>query len=99
MNTHKTLVSTLALALLLVLETLAMSATIPAPSDVAKAPKDAIKTASGLKHKLIRKGTGTLRPGRYEHPNATQSPRNLDNVTSGLAVCQQELLASCFVTC
>ena len=63
MNAKKLLVSTLSLTLLLALETLAMSATIPAPSDVAKAPKDAIKTASGLKHKLIQKGTGALRPG------------------------------------
>ena len=63
MNMHKLLVSTLPLVLLLALETQPMAATIPAPSDVAKAPKDAIKTESGLKHKLIRKGTGTLRPG------------------------------------
>jgi FKBP-type peptidyl-prolyl cis-trans isomerase len=63
MNTHKLLVPTLSLALLLVLETHPMAATIPAPSDVAKAPKDALKTATGLKHKVIRKGTGALRPG------------------------------------
>jgi FKBP-type peptidyl-prolyl cis-trans isomerase len=63
MNTRTLLVSTLSLIFLFSLETHAMAATIPAPSDVAKAPKDAMKTPSGLIHKLIRKGTGTLRPG------------------------------------
>jgi peptidylprolyl isomerase len=38
---------------------------IPAPTDVAAAPKDAKKTASGLAYKVIQKGTGT------EHPKAT----------------------------
>ena len=63
MNAQKTLVSALSLTLVLALEIPLMAATIPAPEDVAKAPKDAITTDSGLKHKLIRKGTGTLRPG------------------------------------
>ena len=63
MNAQKTLVSALSLTLVLALEIPLMAATIPAPEDVAKAPKDAITTESGLKHKLIRKGTGTLRPG------------------------------------
>lgn len=36
---------------------------IPAPADVAAAPADAEKTASGLASKLLKKGTGTVRPG------------------------------------
>ena len=35
---------------------------IPAPADVAEAPKDAEKTKSGLATKVIEKGTGTRRP-------------------------------------
>jgi len=57
---------TLALALTLALnplETSTMAATIPPPADVAKAPSDAITTKSGLKHKRLRKGKGSLRPG------------------------------------
>jgi peptidylprolyl isomerase len=36
-----------------------------APKDVAKPPKDAKKTASGLRYKVVKAGTGT------EHPTAT----------------------------
>jgi peptidylprolyl isomerase len=36
---------------------------LPAPSDVAAAPADADKSASGLASKLISKGTGTEHPG------------------------------------
>ena len=35
---------------------------IPAPADVAAAPKDAKKTASGLAYKVLQKGTGTKHP-------------------------------------
>ena len=35
---------------------------IPAPADVAAAPKDAKKTASGLAYKVLTKGTGTKHP-------------------------------------
>ncbi len=35
---------------------------IPAPADVAAAPVDAVKTASGLASKVIKKGTGTKKP-------------------------------------
>jgi len=38
---------------------------VPAPADVASAPKDAEKTASGLASKVLKKGTGT------EHPKST----------------------------
>ncbi len=38
-------------------------APLPAPSDVAAAPADAQKTASGLASKVIKKGTGTAKPG------------------------------------
>ena len=38
---------------------------IPAPSDVAAAPADAIVTPSGLATKVLTKGTGTV------HPTAT----------------------------
>ena len=63
MKTSKLLISFLSLTSLLALESTLMAATIPAPTDVAKAPKDAITTASGLQHKQIRKGSGALRPG------------------------------------
>jgi peptidylprolyl isomerase len=36
--------------------------TAPAPPDVAKAPADAVKTASGLASKVLQPGTGTARP-------------------------------------
>ena len=35
-----------------------------APADVAKAPKDAIRTASGLAYKVIHPGDGTVHPKR-----------------------------------
>jgi peptidylprolyl isomerase len=35
---------------------------IPAPPDVAAAPKDAKKTQSGLAYKVLKKGTGTEHP-------------------------------------
>jgi peptidylprolyl isomerase len=38
------------------------AAAIPAPKDVAKPPKDAKKTASGLTYKVLTKGTGTAHP-------------------------------------
>ncbi|HXG87267.1 MAG TPA: FKBP-type peptidyl-prolyl cis-trans isomerase [Vicinamibacterales bacterium] len=36
---------------------------IPAPADVAAAPADAAKTASGLASKVLQKGTGDKKPG------------------------------------
>jgi hypothetical protein len=36
---------------------------IPAPPDVASAPADAVKTASGLASKVLTPGQGTERPG------------------------------------
>jgi FKBP-type peptidyl-prolyl cis-trans isomerase len=36
---------------------------LPAPADVAAAPADAEKTASGLASKIVQKGTGTDHPG------------------------------------
>ncbi|PIE16035.1 MAG: peptidylprolyl isomerase [Proteobacteria bacterium] len=39
---------------------------LAAPADVAAAPADAIKTASGLAWKLLTKGTGTERPGKRD---------------------------------
>jgi FKBP-type peptidyl-prolyl cis-trans isomerase len=45
----------------------AAAAQIPAPDDVAAAPADAMKTSSGLAHKLVEAGTGTVHPG----PTAT----------------------------
>jgi peptidylprolyl isomerase len=35
---------------------------IPAPADVAKAPEDAVKTASGLASKVLQPGTGAATP-------------------------------------
>ena len=35
---------------------------VPAPADVAAAPADATKTASGLASKVIKAGTGTIHP-------------------------------------
>ncbi len=40
---------------------------IPAPADVAAAPDDAEKTASGLASKVLAKGTGTAHPGEKDH--------------------------------
>ena len=37
-----------------------------APEDVAAAPADAEKTASGLASKVLKKGTGTTKPGRTD---------------------------------
>lgn len=42
---------------------------VPAPPDVAAPPKDAEKTASGLYSKVLKKGTGSEKPG----PNDTVS--------------------------
>jgi peptidylprolyl isomerase len=39
---------------------------IPAPPDVAAAPADATKTASGLSSKTLQKGTGTVRPAESD---------------------------------
>ena len=36
---------------------------VPAPPDVASAPKDATKTSSGLATKVLTKGTGSAHPG------------------------------------
>ena len=38
----------------------------PAPPDVAEAPPEATKTASGLAWKLLRKGKGTASPGAHD---------------------------------
>jgi peptidylprolyl isomerase len=35
----------------------------PAPPDVAAPPPDAVKTASGMFHKVVQPGTGTTKPG------------------------------------
>jgi FKBP-type peptidyl-prolyl cis-trans isomerase len=40
-----------------------MANDIPAPADVAAAPADAAKTASGLASKVLKAGTGTAKPG------------------------------------
>ncbi len=45
----------------------ARPAGLPAPSDVAAPPADAIKTPSGLSSKVIKAGTGTI------HPTATST--------------------------
>jgi peptidylprolyl isomerase len=58
------------LAFMLISVTMTMGSpqnTIPAPSDVAKAPKDAKTTSSGLASKVIQPGTGK------EHPKATST--------------------------
>ncbi len=39
---------------------------IPAPADVAEAPADADKTASGLASKVIEPGTGKTHPSRTD---------------------------------
>jgi len=41
-------------------------AQIPAPADVAAAPADAQKTASGLASKVLQKGTGTEKPNAWD---------------------------------
>lgn len=49
--------------------TTAAQAPIPAPPDVAAAPKDAKRTKSGLAYKVLKPGTGT------EHPKETSEVR------------------------
>ncbi|MEN8164183.1 MAG: FKBP-type peptidyl-prolyl cis-trans isomerase [Acidobacteriota bacterium] len=39
---------------------------IPAPADVAAAPKDAVKTDSGLASKVLQAGTGTDHPDAWD---------------------------------
>lgn len=46
-----------------------MPVSLPPPSDVAAAPADAERTASGLASKVIKAGTGT------EHPTAASTVR------------------------
>ena len=41
-------------------------AQIPAPADVAAAPADAQKTASGLASKVLQKGAGTEKPNAWD---------------------------------
>ncbi len=43
----------------------------PAPSDVAEAPADATKTASGLAWKQLRKGKGSTPPGPHDKVSIT----------------------------
>ncbi len=43
-----------------------VAAAIPAPPDVAAAPADAAKTASGLASKVLAKGTGTAHPDAWD---------------------------------
>jgi len=43
-----------------------MQSTIPAPPDVAAAPANAAKTASGLASRVIKPGTGKTHPGRTD---------------------------------
>jgi FKBP-type peptidyl-prolyl cis-trans isomerase len=64
------MLKTAVLAFMLIPLTMTMGSpqnTIPAPSDVAAPPKDAVKTPSGLASKVIKPGTGK------EHPKATSS--------------------------
>ena len=49
-------------AMLTAIPVLLAQAQIPAPSDVAAAPKDAKKTTSGLAYKVIKAGTGKTHP-------------------------------------
>ncbi|MEY2562829.1 MAG: hypothetical protein QOH88_1022 [Verrucomicrobiota bacterium] len=58
----------IALAFLLIaaLASAEVTKTIPAPSDVAEAPADAEKTASGLASKVITPGTGKTHPSRTD---------------------------------
>ena len=64
-----TIMKTTSLGLVfLLIATLARAETtpIPPPDDVAAAPEDAMKTASGLASKVIEAGTGKERPGRTD---------------------------------
>ncbi|MEZ4286816.1 MAG: FKBP-type peptidyl-prolyl cis-trans isomerase [Polyangiales bacterium] len=42
------------------------NADIPAPADVAAAPADAEKTATGIQSKVLQKGTGTAHPSSWD---------------------------------
>ncbi|HKP57043.1 MAG TPA: FKBP-type peptidyl-prolyl cis-trans isomerase [Polyangiales bacterium] len=48
------------------LEIIPGEAPIPAPDDVAAAPADAKKTASGLAYKVLQKGKGPEKPKKYD---------------------------------
>jgi FKBP-type peptidyl-prolyl cis-trans isomerase len=52
---------------------------VPAPADVAAAPSDAIKTASGLAYKVLTPGTGTEKPS----PGASVSANYTGWTTDG----------------
>jgi peptidylprolyl isomerase len=62
------LMSTLACVLTMAVAAFAQS-TLPAPPDVAAAPKDAKTTPSGLAYKVIKAGTGKAHP--KENSNVT----------------------------
>lgn len=55
-----------ALALVLVAAGASAQSTIPAPPDVAAAPADATKTASGLATRVLKPGTGKDHPAKED---------------------------------
>ena len=60
---NKTPATLLVIALLAAVSPVNLAAqTLPAPPDVAAAPKDARKTASGLAYKVLTPGTGKRKP-------------------------------------
>ena len=56
----------IALALVLVGASLSAQQSVPAPPDVAAAPANAPKTASGLASRVIKPGQGSAHPGRTD---------------------------------
>jgi peptidylprolyl isomerase len=66
----------------------APSAPIPAPDDVAAAPPDAEKTASGLASKVLTPGTGTTHPAKTDlvtvhYSGWTTDGKNFDSSLTG----------------
>jgi peptidylprolyl isomerase len=54
---------------------------VPAPDDVAAAPADAQKTASGLATKVLTPGTGTVHPGTADSAKVNYTGWTTDGVT------------------
>ena len=67
-----------------------MPRTIPAPSDVAAPPADAAKTPSGLATKVLRPGTGTVRPRANSRVNVHYSGWTTDGRMFDSSVARNE---------
>ena len=67
-----------------------MPKTIPAPTDVAAPPADAVKTSSGLATKVLRPGTGTQHPRASSRVNVHYSGWTTDGRMFDSSVARNE---------